>query len=232
MTEPSTSPSAKPQCRLFLVEDNPVFAEVIDEAMAQLPQSWSVSLVDSGGQALQMLQQQTKPFDLVLVDIGLPDISGIEVIRACSQRFPDMPIVVISVLAAEAAVLRAIEAGAKGYILKDEPVSAIADGIAQVMRGIYPLSPALARVLFRRVATGSPEVERSVAGTPGNDFGLTPREHETLQHLADGHTYDRVAQLMGVSLSTIQTHVRNLYRKLNVRSQVQAITKARSHDLL
>lgn len=214
--------------RLLLVEDNPLFVEQIYAAVESQAQKWSVQLVSEGLSALTLVHQNNQQFDLALVDLGLPDISGIDVIRACHQRFPDMPIVVISVMAAEPLVLSAIEAGARGYILKGESIEEITRGIAQVMDGIYPLSPSLARFLFKKLA-GEQSKE---ADTGDNPFKLTPRELETLRFLAQGLSYEGVAEQMGVALSTIQWNVRNLYRKLNVRSQVQAISKARDHDLI
>ena len=160
------------------------------------------------------------------VDLGLPDVSGIEVIRACRERFPDMPIVVISVVASEAAVLNAIEAGANGYILKDESIEEITQGIKQVLNGVYPLSPRLARFLFKQLST--PAEKR----TERRDIKLSPREHETLQFLSQGLSYDQVAESMGVTLSTVQSNVRSLYRKLNVKSQAQALDMAINYKLL
>lgn len=217
-----------PDRRLLLVEDNPLFVEQIHEAIAQQSDRWQIHSVNEGQQALRLIQEYPQAFDLALIDIGLPDISGIDVIKACHQRFPDMPIVVISVVASEQVVLSAIEAGAKGYLLKDDSVQAITKGIAQVMEGIYPLSPALARFLFKKLS-GEPPKEPSPSGA---DFKLSPRELETLRFLSQGLTYEGVADRMGVALSTIQSNVRNLYRKLNVRSQVLAISKARDHGLL
>ena len=138
--------------RLLLVEDNPLFVEQICEAIQQQPSQWSVHAVSEGRSALNLIQIQKQGFDLALVDLGLPDIGGIEVIRACNKVLPDMPVVVISVMAAEPQVLSAIEAGAKGYILKSESTREITEGIAQVMSGVYPLSPSLARLLVKKLA--------------------------------------------------------------------------------
>ena len=214
--------------RLLLVEDNPLFVEQIREAVQIQGAVWQVHAVSEGQAALRLIHQKIPPFDLAMVDLGLPDISGIEVIKACNKQFPEIPIVVISVMASEPLVLSAIEAGARGYILKGESIGEITRAIAQVMDGIYPLSPSLARFLFKKLAG-----ERDKAtDSADNGFHLTPRELETLRYLAQGLTYEGVAEQMGVALSTIQWNVRNLYRKLNVRSQVQAITKARGLDLI
>ena len=212
--------------QLLLVEDNHLFAEQITDAMQGLPDDWQVTEFSEGLVAKDWIEHQIKSVDLVLVDLGLPDVSGIEVIRTCRERFADMPIVVISVVASESAVLTAIEAGANGYILKDESISEITEGIQQVLQGVYPLSPRLARFLFKQLsAAGEKAPERK-------DIKLSPREHETLQLLAQGLTYDKVADSMGVTLSTVQSNVRSLYRKLNVNSQSQAVNMAISYKLI
>jgi two-component system nitrate/nitrite response regulator NarL len=214
--------------RLLIVEDNPLFAEQIVDAVARIRGRWKIESLCEGRLALAALEQMgaDQAFDLALIDLGLPDVSGIEVIRAYRARFPDLPIVVISIIAAEASVLSAISAGASGYLLKNESVQSITEALDQVLDGIYPLSPSLARHLFKRLsepATGKREEAQ---------IKLTARELETLQHLSQGCRYEEAAERMGVALSTVQSNVRNLYRKLNVHSQVQAISKARDHGLL
>jgi CheY-like chemotaxis protein len=106
----NSAPNSFPR-QLLLVEDNHLFAEQITDAMRGLADHWQVTEFSEGLVAKDWIHQQNKPVDLVLVDLGLPDVNGIEVIRACRERFGDMPIVVISVVASEAAVLTASEAG-------------------------------------------------------------------------------------------------------------------------
>lgn len=220
-------PSSPPPVRkLLLVEDNPLFCEQLCDSVRQLGPDFEVQEFSEGLLAQAHLKETPENYDLVLVDLGLPDISGVEVIRSCRERFPEVPIVVISVVASETAVLNAIEAGANGYILKDESIEEIMQGIQNVLQGIYPLSPRLARYLFKHLADST---ERAGGHT---EIRLSPREQETLQCLSRGHSYEQVAGQMGVTLSTVQSNVRSLYRKLNVKSQSQAITKARDHKLL
>lgn len=228
LTSISLANSSQRELRLLVVEDNLTFSAQIAQSIEGLPQRWAITCVTEGRKAIELLIDKDGSFDLALVDIGLPDINGIEVIRACAAQSPEMPVVVISVVASEPVVLKAIEAGAKGYILKGDSFEAITQGIAQVLDGIYPLSPSLARFLFKKLTDESPKEAPSIE----NEFKLTPRELETLRHLAHGLSYQEVATQMGVALSTIQWNVRNLYRKLNVRSQVKAILKARDHDLI
>jgi DNA-binding NarL/FixJ family response regulator len=211
---------------LLLVEDNPVFLDQLSVAIDQLPAEWQVLSCINGETALDTLKQTTHGFDLAMIDLGLPDIGGLEIIRACRLKLPEMPIVVVSVIAAESTVISAIEAGANGYLLKGDSIAEITKGINQVMNGIYPLSPSLARLLFKRLCNSTPQELNS------EDFKLTPREKETLKHMSIGHSYDQVAELMGVATSTVQSNVRNIYRKLNVHSQMQAVSKARNFNLI
>ncbi len=228
--QPPTADPASPRRdrRLLIVEDNPLFVEQLSDAVGRVPGRWHVQALSEGSKAIAALGREVRQveYDLALIDLGLPDVSGVEVIRAYRARFPDLPIVVISVTAAESSVLSAITAGASGYLLKNESVDAIALALSQVLDGIYPLSPALARHLFKRLSdTGADKRGDS-------RIKLTARELETLQHLSRGCRYEEAAERMGVALSTIQWNVRNLYRKLKVHSQVQAISKARDHGLL
>jgi two-component system nitrate/nitrite response regulator NarL len=226
MQDHPSNEQTPPLRQLLLVEDNPLFAEQITDAMRGLADRWNVLEFGEGLVAKAFVGVAFRPFDLALIDLGLPDVSGIEVIRACRERFADMPIVVISVVASESAVLTAIEAGANGYILKDESIEEITKGIQQVLKGVYPLSPRLARYLFKHLSVSSEKLEER------HPVKLSPREQETLQGLAQGLSYEQVAESMGVTLSTVQSNVRSLYRKLNVKSQSQAVSMARSHQLL
>ena len=213
------------QGRILVVEDNPVFEKQIQKSVGILGVGSEISFCRTGAQAFELLNDPQAEFDLALVDLGLPDIDGVKVIERIRCRFAEMPILVISVTSSESAVLSAIRAGARGYLLKGESEDAIARAIDDVLDGNYPISPALARSLFR--LAGAP-LARGTSLT----FDLSPRELETLQHTARGNNYAEVAQLMGVAVSTVQSHIRSLYRKLDAHTQLQAINKARDAGLL
>lgn len=211
--------------KVLLVEDDLVFQETFKRVFAKLPGEWEIQAYQDGASALKALGQPNLQFKLALVDIGLPDITGIEVIAAARQRFTDLPILVTTAFTGEETFLSAIRAGASGYLLKGDTEAALGHSIELVLQGQYPVSPALARHLFR--LAGAPH-----ASTTANNLNLSPRELELLQFIAKGYSYTTCADVMNISLSTVQTHIRNMYRKLEVSNQRQAITKAQSAGLL
>jgi len=211
--------------QVLVVEDDPYFQRAIGEAVSQLESPWLVHGCSTGTAALACCNAPAARLDLALVDLGLPDLDGIDVIRAVHLRFPTVPIMVISVVSAETRVLNAIRAGALGYILKGDSSISMTRAIEQIMAGNYPISPKLARYLFKLAGQGP---AADAADLPR----LTSKETELLEHLAGGKSYGQAAAAMGVALSTVQSYIRNLYRKLNVHSQTQAVSRAREHGLL
>ncbi len=207
---------------VLLVEDDPNFAARVRAAVMRWRQDARITLCATGAQAVAWIATARQSPDLALVDLGLPDMDGCNVIAAARRRSERSSILVVSVLASERAVIGAIRSGANGYIIKDDTDQSIAAAITEVMAGNYPLSPALARHLFRMVA----------GPTPQSDVELTDRETDTLRCIGRGLSYEQTAMAMGISLSTVQSHVRNLYRKLDVNSQTQAALKARDRGLI
>ena len=139
----------------LLVEDDPAFVRLMSRAVAQLGPDWNLHICQTGSAAMDFLRVRRSPLDLALVDLGLPYVSGIEVIREAHDRFPDMPIAVVSVISAESSVLAAIQAGARGYVLKDDSELSIAHAIGQILQGNYPISMSLAKYLFRLAGDAS-----------------------------------------------------------------------------
>jgi DNA-binding NarL/FixJ family response regulator len=207
---------------VLLVEDDPNFAIRVCAAVMLWNPDAQITLCVTGEEAVTWIADSPRSADLALVDMGLPDMEGCSVIAAARRRSADTSILVVSLMTSERAVIAAIRAGANGYIIKDGSEKSIAAAITEVIAGNYPLSPALARHLFRLVAGPAPQ----------SDIVLTDRETDTLRCIGRGLTYEQTAMEMGISLSTVQSHVRNLYRKLKIHSQTQAAIKARDRGLV
>lgn len=218
------TPSTAAVRRLFLVEDELAHAQMIDMACRQLSPDWQVLRCATGHEALESMQPRSLSIELAVVDLDLPDRDGLEVLQALRQRFPKAPILVISSISNERTLMKAIRAGANGYLLKDGDAHTLAQGMMQVLQGQSPISPALARHLFKLAA--------QVTTPEASTVRLTSKERETLEHFGRGHSYAQTASLMGVGIATVQTHVRNLYRKLGAHSQTQAVIKAKESGLL
>lgn len=210
----------------LLVEDEPIYQDMFRHALNGLQQNWVLQVADCGAQGLQALLQPPGSFDIVLVDLGLPDICGVEVIRAARAQHPDTAVLVASIHSDEAHVLEAVRNGARGYLLKDDDAMEISSAIVRVMNGEYPISPSLARHLFKLAA---PE---TVPQLSDGQLLLAPKEFELLGLLARGASYKKAALDMQVSLSTVQTYVRRIYQKLEAHSKIEAVGKARSMGLL
>lgn len=222
----STNSGAQRRHRqILVVEDTPAFAQQLVSAVESLSLPCPVRLCYRGSEALACLAEPDFDLYLGLIDLGLPNISGIEVIRAIRRRFATAPVMVVSVIADEQTVLEAIRAGACGYLLKTAPLPAIAQGVQDVLAGNYPISPALARYLFKRASDGR-------FGDPDSIPALSPRELETLKLIGFGHTYREVSDKMKIALPTVQANVRSLYRKLGVNSSADAVQRARDTGLL
>jgi len=180
--------------------------------------------------------RETAP-DVMLVDLGLPDRSGVLLISAARQVSERTQTMVITVFADERHVVEAIEAGASGYLLKDGSASYLARSILELVSGGSPISAPIARYLLRRLQPSGRRERPGPTPTgprsePAPSVSLTPREHEVLRFLAKGFTNEEIGELLGISPHTVTTHVRHIYRKLEVGTRGQAVYEAASLGLL
>jgi DNA-binding NarL/FixJ family response regulator len=156
--------------------------------------------------------------DLVLMDIGLPGMSGIEGLRILKERYPDMLLLMLSVYNDDDRIFDAMCAGASGYLLKKTPPVKLLESIREVVQGGAPMSPEVARrviALFREIRPP----ERA-------DYELTPHETRLLKLLVEGHNYKTAAAELNVSVHTVSFHLRSIYDKLQVHSKSEAVAKA------
>jgi len=226
--------------RVVLVEDDVHFQNALIAAIEGSPDIRLVGLASSRAQGLQALQGL--PADVLLVDLGLPDGSGIDVIRAAHSQWPSCLVMVSTTFGDEAHVLQSIEAGASGYLLKDSTAEDMLHEIRSLHQGGSPISPMIARQILTRFRLGPttagapicariPLPQPVPAGQPDQAV-LSSRELEVLQLITKGFTADEIASLIEVSPYTVQTYVRRIYSKLKVKSKAEAIYEARHHGLL
>lgn len=215
---------------VLIVEDEPEFMRRFADAVLGDPGLALLGAVANGQAAKAVLDQQ-RP-DLLLVDLGLPDISGIEVIAHAQQRHPDCDVLVVTMFGDDAHVVAAIEAGAAGYLLKDAAPERIAAALHELHGGGAPISPSIARRILSRLRSGAP------AGTPSRPTPLEPaspltaRETELLRMVAKGLSFDTIGELLEISPHTVVAHVKKIYRKLAVHSRGEAVYEASQLGLL
>lgn len=156
--------------------------------------------------------------DLVLTDIGLPRMDGIEGTRELREKFADLPIVVFTVHGEDDKIFQALCAGANGYLLKDTPPARIIEALQEVMDGGAPMSPGVARRVVHLFRKFSPPEHA--------DYHLTAQETQILKMLVEGHHYKTAAHTLGISTNTVSFHLKNIYEKLQVHSKSEAVAKA------
>jgi len=181
---------------------------------------------ESGAEALKLAVQQ--PPDLVILDLGLPDISGIDVIRQLKTTHPGCDVLVVTTFGDERTITSALEAGADGYLLKGSPLEEMRRDIHSLRAGGSPLSPMVARQLLNRLQT-KPADDRAVDADNGR---LTRREHEILVMITKGFSYAETSQICGIAAATVHSHLKSIYRKLEVHSKTEAVYEARRRSLI
>jgi len=213
--------SAKPaNISVLIVEDDLRTRERLVDAVGSDSSLSLFAAVDSLDEARRALAPD---IDIVLVDLGLPDGSGIELIREIRSGDSKTECMVISVFADDKHVLPALKAGATGYLLKDTPFEEIPVAIINLMNGGSPISPAIARTLLNQFKPG----ERT-----NSLVKLTGREKEVLETMAKGFNYNETAELLNISYHTVISHVKKIYEKLAVNSRSQAVFEATQMGLI
>lgn len=216
-----------PDFSVLIVEDQIRFRDAFTLALNSVPDIKLLGIAPDLPQGRKLFDQ-TQP-DVLLVDLDLPGGSGIELIRHAAQTRPQCDVMVISVFGDEQHVLSSIEAGATGYLLKDSLALDLAGQLRALRNGGSPISPVIARRLLMRLAPGAGQGGSGSAPLVEDEsaVALSEQESRVLHLAAKGFTFDEIAQFMQVSPHTVMTYVKRIYRKLQVRSKVEAIYEAR-----
>ena len=222
---------------VLVVEDDSRARAFFEASVQRSPSLFWLGSAGTVNEALAWLAQTATIPDVLLVDLGMPDGSGLDVIREAVARFPGCEPLVISVFGDEENVLSSIEAGAVGYIHKDAAPEDIAQTIVEMKAGASPISPMIARRVLAKYRSlqlaGTPvaAVPQAAADSAAPSL-LSAREHEVLTLIARGFSYAEIARLKSLSVHTVQTHIKNLYGKLAVHSKSEAVFEATRLGLL
>ena len=215
----------------MLVEDDPAFLARFCGIVAGASELRLMAAVGDLASARRLLADRAP--DVLLTDLGLPDGSGIELIRETATRHPATDIMVISVFGDEEHVVASIEAGATGYVLKDSLPEEFVVLIRELRAGGSPISPLIARKLLRTFRSAKPASASAAPVRPAvGEAGLTPREAEVLALVAKGFSFAEVARLLDMSPHTVTAHVKKIYQKLAVHSRGEAVYEAGRMGLL
>jgi DNA-binding NarL/FixJ family response regulator len=213
----------------LIVEDLPEIRDwLADVARAAFP-ALQVTTAGRVDQALLCVAERT--YDLALIDLGLPDGSGIDVVGALRQHQPRALPVVVTIYDDDDHLFPALQAGAFGYLLKEQPQETLVAQLLRMTQGEPPLSPPIARRVLAHFADER-QRRQVLARQLDAQVKLTERETEVLQRVAKGYTLPEIAQQFGLSRHTIADHIKQIYRKLNVSSRAEAALEAARRGLV
>lgn len=210
-----------PLNNIWIVEDDPLFKQSLEELIGlndELHLELSVSSVEA---MLQAKDKKEAPH-VILQDIGLPGRSGFEAIEIYKKEYPEAHIIMLTIFEDDERIYKAIKLGASGYLLKRTPGDQILKGITQVINGEASLSPGIARKMM----------DMMVSGGPIKESNLTKREKDILKLLVDGLSMDMVSAELEISSHTVDTHIKNIYRKLDVHNRAEVVSKAIKERLI
>ena len=208
--------------RVVVIEDERELRNGLQLLLNMTPNFACVKSFGSMEDALREIAPETA--DMILTDIGLPNLNGIEGTRILREKFPELPIVVFTVHGEDDKIFQALCAGASGYLLKNTPPARIIEAMCEVLEGGAPMSPGVARRVFHLFRKFSPPKEA--------DYHLTEQETRILKMLVDGHHYKTAAYELGIATSTVAFHLKNIYEKLQVHSKTEAVAKALRENLV
>ena len=209
-----------------IVEDDARYRAGLEALLGAAPGFVAAASFPSARQAVAVAEERASRrqpllWDVVLMDLDTPGMSGIEATRRIKALAPDLPIVVVTVFEEPSILLDAIRAGADGYLLKRTPGAQILEQVRVVLAGGSTLTPVMARSLLDLVRGGGP-----VTAPAPTRLDLTDREQEVLRGLVHGLAYKEIADSLGISLDTVRTYIRRLYKKLAVQNAAGAVTRA------
>lgn len=208
-----------------IVDDKHYIRNMLYESLRKVPNYHIVFTAENGVDFLEAMKvaRKIREPDIVLMDIEMPVMNGIDAIAQGKLRYTQTRYIVLSVFDDDDKIFEAIKAGADGYLLKDEPIERIKQAIDDLMRGeCAPLSPGIARKVLNLLGNAEVKTEKNASVDSALLYNLTEREKEILHYLVDGFEYKEIASTLGLSPNTIRNMISKIYQKLHVSSRMQA----------
>ncbi|MDX1636409.1 MAG: response regulator transcription factor [Balneolaceae bacterium] len=200
-----------------IVEDNKKIRDLIQRYLDMQEELHCPVAVDTVEEMMDYLEEHENP-DVILMDIQLPGMSGIEGIGLIKEKYPEIEIIMLTVYHDSHKIFNSLCAGASGYLLKHTSLPQIKDSILNLLEGGAPMSPQIARKVINHFQDQQPK--------KNTESDLTPREHDIVNGLVDGLSYKMIADRYDISIDTVRAHIRNIYKKLHVNSKAEVIAKS------
>jgi DNA-binding NarL/FixJ family response regulator len=209
-----------------IVDDKKTLRTALQDRLSAFDNYKVLFTAENGQDFLEKMMEARKSIepDVVLMDIDMPIMNGIEAVEKGKERYPNSKYLMLTIFDEDEKIFCAIKAGADGYLLKDEPVEKIKEAIINLLNDEgAPMSPSIARRALNLLMNSKVEISKKESPEKTTDYNLTDREKEVLTLLVEGLEYKEIGMKMSVSPNTIRNHISNIYKKLHVTSKTQAI---------
>lgn len=213
--------------KISIAEDNIISLRALEEKLSVYEEIVIIHAANNGTELLDLLAENSE-IDLILMDIEMPFMNGIEATGIIKQKYPHIKIVMITIYDDDEHIFNAIRAGADSYILKETKAEKIYETINETLNGGAVMSPSIAVKALQALKRSN----LSIPVKANNSSELTAREIEVLEYLSEGYTNKRIAETLFISSFTVKRHIENIYRKLQVQNRVELADKAKREGLI
>ena len=213
--------------KIAIVDDNTFLIHAIKEKLSFFEELKFKFSATNGSELLQQLEDNFH-IDLILMDIEMPVLNGIESTQIIKQKYPHIKIVMLTAFDNDEHIFNAIQAGADGYLLKETNPQELYKGILETLNGGAAMNPSIALKTLKLLRNPSHIQNQK----DQEEISLSKREVEVLENLSKGHSYTVIAEYLVLSPSTVRKHIENIYKKLQVHSKIEAVQKAKNHNII
>lgn len=218
--------------KIAITEDNKIISRSLVEKLNFFSNELEIKFIAQNGIELLNKLRAYKDIDVILMDIEMPEMDGIQATLEVKNLYPQIKILILTVFDDEDKIFRAIQNGASGYLLKEETPETIYNSIKIVMEGGATISPSIATKILNLLSHAELKKQETLKKEKFEDFDLSTREIEVLEKLKAGKDYKEIANELFISPSTVRKHIENIYLKLQVHNKMQAVQKAIEHKII